>query len=175
MEPKLIFDQRLKCPICGMDTLLAKDYLYDAGEVGEMVLSNWECENCHYRYRDVKPYEHSHPKRLELSVENEEDLNIIVYRSPFGNLIIPELSIEVISKDVSQGSFTTVEGILDEILENLGSLCDNGRCQDIKNAKDGKKKFTLIIEDTSGTSFIKSKKTKITQLLSLSPELQPSS
>lgn len=172
MEPKLIFEAKLKCPVCGNETLIARDYLYDAGEVGKLVLSNWECTSCNYKFRDVKPYETSEPKTLEFVVEKEEDLNVMVYRSPFAIVKIPELGIEIYPANASQGILSTVEGILEDFLENLGSLCQENDCHDVYEAKEGKRKFTLIIEDPSGLSFIKSEKVKITRSLSLS-QTQP--
>ncbi|MFP3162423.1 MAG: ZPR1 zinc finger domain-containing protein [Acidianus hospitalis] len=172
MEPKLIFEAKLKCPVCGNETLIARDYLYDAGEVGKLVLSNWECTSCNYKFRDVKPYETREPKTLEFVVEKEEDLNVMVYRSPFAIVKIPELGIEIYPEDASQGILSTVEGILEDFLENLGSLCQEKDCYDVYEAKEGKRKFTLIIEDSSGLSFIKSEKVKVTRSLSLS-QTQP--
>ncbi|MQL55824.1 ZPR1 zinc finger domain-containing protein [Acidianus ambivalens] len=172
MEPKLIFEAKLKCPVCGNETLIARDYLYDAGEVGKLVLSNWECTSCNYKFRDVKPYETREPKTLEFVVEKEEDLNVMVYRSPFAIVKIPELGIEIYPSDASQGILSTVEGILEDFLENLGSLCQENDCHDVYEAKEGKRKFTLIIEDSSGLSFIKSEKVKVTRSLSLS-QTQP--
>lgn len=168
MEPKLISELRLKCPVCGKESLVARDYLYEAENVGKLVLSNWQCESCNYNFRDVKPYEVQEPKKIELKVERESDLNILVFRSPFATLILPELGIEIYSKDASQGLLSTVEGLLEDILDHLGNLCDENNCKDIHDAKNGKIPFTLIIEDPSGTSFVKSEKAKISQLLSLS-------
>nr|WP_205760738.1 ZPR1 zinc finger domain-containing protein [Acidianus sulfidivorans] len=168
MEPKLISELKLKCPVCGKETLIARDYLYEAENVGKLILSNWTCENCNYTFRDVKPYETREPKKFEFRVEDISDLNVLVFRSPFATLYIPELGIEVYPQNASQGLISTIEGVLEDILEYLGSLCNNDNCKDIYDAKEGKIPFTLIIEDPSGTSFIKSEKVKITQLLSLS-------
>jgi len=169
MEPKLIFEEKLKCPICGKNTLIAKDYLYESKNTGKLILSNWVCSNCSYNYRDVKPYETYTPKKIELKIENENDLNTLVYRSAFASMFIPELDVEVTPMAGSQGIISTVEGLIEAIIDNLGSLCDENNCKSLYKAKNGELTFTLIIEDPSGLSFIKSEKAKITQLLSLSP------
>lgn len=168
MEPKLISEAKLKCPVCGNETLIARDYLYEAENVGRLVLSNWSCESCNYVFRDVKPYETREPKRIELKVQNDSDLRVLVFRSPFATVIIPELGLEIYAKDASQGLLSTVEGLLEDVLDNLGSLCGENNCKDIYDAKEGKIPFTLIIEDPSGTSFVKSEKARVTPLLSLS-------
>ncbi|BBG28062.1 ZPR1 zinc finger domain-containing protein [Sulfuracidifex tepidarius] len=155
----------MKCPICGNDTLDAKDYLYEVPEEGKVVLSNWECSSCGYKFRDVKPYESSEPKRLELLVEDENDMSSLVYRSSFAKVYIPELDFEAEPLN-GAGAVTTVRGLLEIFLDQIGNLMDT---QDIREAMDGKMKFTLIIEDGSGLSFIKNEKTKVTRFLSPSP------
>ncbi len=155
----------MKCPICRNETLDAKDYLYEVPEEGKVVLSNWECSSCGYKFRDVKPYESSEPKRLELVVENEEDMASLVYRSSFAKVYIPELGFEAEPLNGS-GAVTTVRGLLEIFLDQIGNLMDT---HDLREAMEGKRAFTLVIEDGSGLSFIKNEKTKVTQSLSLFP------
>lgn len=166
MEPILIFREVIKCPVCGNETLEAKDYLYEVPEAGKITLSNWECSSCGYKYRDVKPYEVAEPKRIELSVENDDDLTSIVYRSSFAKVIIPELGFEVEPLN-GTGTITTVRGLIEVFLDEIGDLMDT---RDLKDAMEGKRKFTLVIEDTSGLSFVKNVKAKVTQFLSPSPQ-----
>jgi zinc finger protein len=59
---------------------------------------------------------------------------------------------------------TTIEGILEIILDQLGDSCKEEKCKKLEDAKNGKIPFTLIINDESGLSFIQSEKVKITQL-----------
>jgi len=165
LEPYLIYRETLKCPVCGNDTLDAKDYLYDIPEAGKIVMSNWECSSCGYRFRDVKPYESSEPKRIELFVENDDDMSSILYRSSFARISIPELGFEVEPLN-GIGVITTVRGLIEVFLDQIGNLMDT---QDLREALEGKRKFTLIIDDTSGLSFIKNEKAKVTRPLSPSP------
>ncbi|WP_338603485.1 ZPR1 zinc finger domain-containing protein [Sulfolobus tengchongensis] len=157
-EPKIIFEELLICPVCKTKSLKAIDYLYDAHDAGKLVLSNWYCENCGYRFRDVKPYETREPKIIELKIENENDLKTIIYRSAFAKIIIPELGIEIEPAGVSQGYISTVEGVLEILLDEVGGYCDEECENRIKKAMEGKITFTLIIEDEAGLSFIKSEK-----------------
>ncbi|WP_069284733.1 ZPR1 zinc finger domain-containing protein [Saccharolobus sp. A20] len=164
-EPKLLFEETLTCPVCKKNTLHARDYLYEVPIAGMLILSNWVCENCGYRFRDVKPYETNKPKLIKYKVENKDDLKTIVYRSPFGKIIIPELELEIEPASASQGYITTVEGILEIVLDQIESYCDDNCMNMINNAMDGKISFTLMIEDESGLSFIKSDKAKIEELV----------
>lgn len=144
--------------------MIVREYLYEAPNVGRLELSVWECQSCGYRLRDVKPLEFLTPIKLELKVEKEEDLGTIVYRSAFADIIIPELEIEVTAGEAYQGVLTTIEGILEIILDQLGDNCEEEKCKKLEDAKNGKIPFTLIINDESGLSFIQSEKVKITQL-----------
>ncbi|MEJ2770516.1 MULTISPECIES: ZPR1 zinc finger domain-containing protein [unclassified Stygiolobus] len=164
MEPQLLYEGKHKCPICHADQMIIREYLYEAPNVGKLELSVWECQSCGYRLRDVKPLEFLTPIKLELKVEKEEDLGTIVYRSASADIIIPELEIEVTAGEAYQGVLTTIEGILEIILDQLGDNCKEEKCKKLEDAKNGKIPFTLIINDESGLSFIQSEKVKITQL-----------
>lgn len=144
--------------------MIIREYLYEAPKVGKLELSVWECQSCGFRLRDVKPLEFLTPIKLEFKVEKEEDLRTFVYRSAFADIIIPELEIEVTAGEAYQGVLTTVEGILEIILDQIGGNCEGDKCKKIEDAKNGKLPFTLIIIDESGLSFIQSEKVKITQL-----------
>ncbi|MFP3064206.1 MAG: ZPR1 zinc finger domain-containing protein [Sulfolobus sp.] len=163
-EPKLVYEGKHICPICKNNSLVVKEYIYNAPHVGELELSVWECESCGFRVRDVRPIDSLKPIRLELRVENKNDLNTILYRSAYANIIIPELGIEVLAGETYQGVITTVEGILEIILDQMGSNCEGTeKCKEIEMAKNGEIPFTLMIEDESGLSFIRSEKAKVTQ------------
>lgn len=144
--------------------MIIREYLYDAPNVGKLELSVWECQNCGYRLRDVKPLEFLTPIKLELRVEKEEDLGTVVYRSAFANIVIPELEIEVTAGEAYQGVLTTVEGVLEIIIDQLGENCEGEKCKKLEEAKNGRIPFTLIINDESGLSFIQSEKVRITRL-----------
>lgn len=96
---------------------------------GKLLLSNWECNECHFLYRDVKPYETNEPMELSLLVSTDEDLSSIVYRSAFATLTIPELGVEVQPGSAYQGTVTTVRGLLEIIIDNVGSLCKKKNCE----------------------------------------------
>ncbi|BFH73625.1 ZPR1 zinc finger domain-containing protein [Sulfurisphaera javensis] len=162
-EPKLLYEGKHVCPMCHKETLIIREYAYDAPKVGKLELSVWECENCGFRVRDVKPIEFLSPIRLEYKVEKEEDLNTIIYRSAFANVFIPELGVEITASTAYQGVLSTIEGILEIIIDQIEE-CNEETCKELFEAKEGKRKFTLIIEDPSGLSFIQSDKVIIKKL-----------
>jgi len=161
---KLLYEGKHICPVCSNNSMWIRQYSYEAPKAGVLLLMVFECESCGYRIRDVKPFEEGKPIKIILKVENEEDLRSILYRSPYANVIIPELGVEALSKEAYQGVITTVEGLLEILLDNMGELCENNGCQDIEKAKKGELPFTLIIEDQSGLSYVESKKASVTQL-----------
>lgn len=165
-EPKLLYEGKHTCPVCHKDTLLIREYLYDAQKVGRLELSVWECESCGYKVRDIKPFETLTPLRLELKVSSKDDLSVFVYRSAFASVMIPELGIEVTAGTAYQGVITTVEGLLEIIIDQVEE-CNENTCKEIFEAKEGKREFTLIVEDPSGLSFIQSEKVLIKKIESI--------
>ncbi|WP_432517999.1 ZPR1 zinc finger domain-containing protein [Saccharolobus islandicus] len=163
--PKVIFEETLLCPVCKSKTFKAIEYLYDTPHAGKLILSNWYCENCGYRFRDVKPYESREPKVIEMRIENENDLRTIIYRSAFAKITIPELGIEIEPAGMSQGYISTIEGVLEIILDKVGDFCDKECENKIRLAMEGKIKFTLVLEDELGLSFIKSEKATVKPLI----------
>ncbi|MEM0130651.1 MAG: ZPR1 zinc finger domain-containing protein [Saccharolobus sp.] len=163
-QPTIIFEETIVCPVCKKNSLKARDYLYEAPNAGKLVLSNWTCEECGYRFRDVKPYESKEPKKIILEINSEEDLKTIIYRSAFAKIVIPELDVEIEPAGASQGYITTIEGIFEILLDQLGSNCNDECTKMIRSAMEVKTPYTIILEDESGLSFIKSEKAKIVYL-----------
>ena len=101
-----------------------------------------------------------------LKVSNENDLKSKIYRSPTGELEIPELDLKVDPGPSADFYYTNVEGILFrfeqavEIYHN--SLDDNhpekseirDTLEDLQKAMKGQLKFTLKITDPTGGSYI---------------------
>jgi zinc finger protein len=104
------------------------------------------------------------------------DLNSRVVRSTSGTIRIPELGIDVEPGSISESYITNVEGVLDRIL-NVVMTATNWSVEEpekhslgldiqqaLRDAMDGKKELTLIIEDPLGNSAIISEKAKCRQL-----------
>jgi zinc finger protein len=138
-------------------------YLYEIPVEGKIIILVGECSTCGYRHRDVFPAEQKNPMKIELPVETEEDLESFVFRSYSADVEIPELGIEVVAGALYQGVITTVRGLLETFLTALGSNCGD-KCNEIMEAMEGKRKFTLIIKDKSGLSYVLNKKAKVTPL-----------
>ena len=132
----------------------------------EIIISCFKCDVCGYKTTDVKGGGGISEKgtKLTLKVEKNEDLNRDVFKSETSKIIIPEIGFE--SSDGSLGSmYTTIEGIIEKLIENLKNMPfgtgDSKMSNDIDNfikkleeIKELKKKFTIIIDDPLSNSFI---------------------
>ncbi len=164
MMPVLIYEETLQCPICKRDTLKHSEYVYDSGPGGVLNITVFSCSNCGFNEKFVKPFEESKPIEIRFEVKSEDDLNVLVYRSPTAQLEIPELGISTEPGELYQGIITTVEGLLEDIIDTIGDFCDEECIKKLQDAKEGKIKFTIVLQDPSGLSFVRSEKAIVTQL-----------
>ena len=155
------------CPMCGRRELVVEDYLYEMPLVGKVLISVGKCKNCNYKHNDIKAAESHGPQKISLEVSKPEDLGILVIRSSSATIKIPDLGVEITPGPAAQGFITTIEGVLDRILEVLDVMKKDPevkkeevkeRERKILEAKKGKRKITLIIEDPNGVSRIISDK-----------------
>lgn len=133
----------------------------------EVILMSFECEHCGYKNNEIQSGGQFEEKgvRIVLNVKSSVDLNRQVCKSDYTSIRIPELDFEIPSQS-QKGEITTVEGIIDRSIEALEQDQPRRREEDPENA--GKidefikklqllkedLKFTMIIEDVSGNSFV---------------------
>ena len=132
----------------------------------EIIISCFKCDECGYKTTEVNGGGGISEKGTKyiLSVESEEDLNRDVFKSETSKICIPEIGFE--SDEGSMGSlFTTVEGIIDKVCDQLyntpfstgDSSINNELTEFIKKLRDLqqlKQKFTFILDDPVSNSFI---------------------
>jgi zinc finger protein len=149
----------------------------------QVVIMSTACEHCGYRSNEVKTGGEVPEKgrRITLKVQTKEDLYRDILKSESAVLSCPELQLRV-EPGTMGGRFTTVEGILTQIRRDLRSQAfglEDGDAQapsdggdsmteDSKQAWDtffaslteaieGKKAFTLILEDPLASSYVQSR------------------
>lgn len=163
-EPRLISEEKGACPACGSKSFTIKVYYYKIPLVNDILITSYKCDNCGYRSSDVTAVNHDEPAKYILTVDNVEDLSALVVKTSKAILKIPELGIEIYPGPAACGYITTVDGVLERVLDVLPSECDE-KCQQKKNkiikAINGQVKFTLILEDHYGGSAIVYKKEKV--------------
>jgi len=168
------FVTRTSCPLCH-EELIINWQGDDIPYFGEVMHISSRCE-CGFRFTDTLILAQRDPVRYELKLECMGDLNSRVVRSTSGTIRIPELGIDVEPGSVSESYITNVEGVLDRIL-NVVMTATNWSVEEpekyslgldiqqaLRDAMDGKKELTLIIEDPLGNSAIISEKAKCRQL-----------
>lgn len=129
------------------------------------------CESCGHRTNEVKSGGGIEPEgvRIEVTITGKEDFSRDLLKSETCDMEIPELELEV-GPTILGGRFTTVEGIIAAIKEQLStSTAFTGDSSDtetvnrmntfiaqLEEVLDGQKKVTLILDDPAGNSYVQS-------------------
>lgn len=163
-EEVLIFPGN--CPSCRLplDTHMKKvtiPYFKD------IMLMSTNCEQCGYKDNEVKSGGNisERGKKITLKVEDADDLSRDILKSDTCGLSIPEIDL-VLQPGTLGGRFTTVEGILEQIYEELSEkvFTDSATGDDafvkflasLKSIKSAEKPFTLILDDPLANSYLQS-------------------
>ena len=99
-----------------------------------------------------------------MSVKTPEDLNRDLYKSDTAKFSIPELDFDMGAGTLGS-VFTTVEGLLDKLVMELdeknpfqGDSAQNKiynvTITKLRELKDGKKPFTLVLDDAADNCFV---------------------
>ncbi|KAF7977618.1 hypothetical protein HWV62_3242 [Athelia sp. TMB] len=157
------------CSSCGspLDTLMKKvviPYFKD------ILIMSTNCDKCGYRDNEVKSGSaiSERGKRITLKVEDREDLSRDILKSETCGLTIPEIDL-VLQPGTLGGRFTTLEGILEQVFEELSEkvfvgdsakvdLNDRKTFEDflknLKEVKNAERPFTLIVDDPLANSYV---------------------
>eukprot|EP01083_Nonionella_stella_P031572 86458_1 len=136
----------------------------------ECVLMVSECTHCNYRDAEVKPGGgvSALGKRVILNVVSPDDLKRDLLKSDSAGISIPELDFEMVSGTLG-GKYTTVEGILQNIYDQLASTMrfasGDSAVPDEKTKYEKflksfaeiqscSRPYTLILDDPLGNAFI---------------------
>lgn len=133
----------------------------------EVIIMATVCDTCGNRTNEVKSGGGIEPCgiRIEVDVKNKTDLCRDLLKSETCHLRIPQLELEV-GPSALGGRFTTVEGLLIAIKEQLGEniFRDSQKQEDkiqfssfleqFDHIIQGKKMVTLILDDPAGNSYI---------------------
>ena len=145
----------------------------------EIVISAFECPHCGWKNNEVQSASSicDKGKRITLKVEKEEDMNRHIVLSEYAAVRIPELDFEIPPK-TAKGQLTTTEGLVGQIITNLGSFLE------VEGLVDEQKKaiiefiskarslfdshsFSLVLDDITGNSYIEKYKFLHVYLLAL--------
>ncbi|KAM0734611.1 Zinc finger protein ZPR1 [Formica fusca] len=137
----------------------------------EVVIMATLCESCGHKTNEVKSGGGIEPQgvKIEVMVTGKEDFNRDLLKSETCDMEIPEFELEV-GPAALGGRFTTVEGIITAIKEQLSSsTAFTGDSSDLETGKrmetfiahlgeilDGQRKVTLVLDDPAGNSYVQS-------------------
>ncbi|KAH9935888.1 zf-ZPR1-domain-containing protein [Epithele typhae] len=154
------------CSSCGhpSDTLVKK---VNIPYFKDILIMSTSCDKCGYRDNEVKSGAaiSEQGKRITLEVEDREDLSRDILKSETCGLSIPDIEL-VLQAGTLGGRFTTLEGILDQVYEELsekvfasGDAVDDGHAfenflKKLKAVKNAEHPFTLILDDPLANSHL---------------------
>ncbi|XP_065055965.1 zinc finger protein ZPR1-like [Rhopilema esculentum] len=136
----------------------------------EVIIMATNCDKCGYRTNEVKSGGGVEPcgVKITLKMTDASDLNRDVLKSETCQVMIPELDFEVGSGSIG-GRFTTVEGLLTSIKEQLETSCpfftgDSAVSDSKQQMKEfvgkldqiiqGENFVTIVLDDPVGNSYI---------------------
>ncbi|XP_017885590.1 zinc finger protein ZPR1-like [Ceratina calcarata] len=137
----------------------------------EVVIMATVCESCGHRTNEVKSGGGIEPLgvKIEVTVAGREDFNRDLLKSETCHMQVPELELEIGPATLG-GRFTTVEGILVAIKEQLSTSTaftgdsSNPETKErmetfisqLSEVLEGKRDVTLVLDDPTGNSYVQS-------------------
>lgn len=136
----------------------------------DVIIMSTVCEHCGYKSNEVKTGGAVPEKgrKVTLKVTEADDMSRDILKSESCGLTIPELNLDL-NPGTLGGRFTTIEGLLTQVYEELQSKVFTGQSDSMDNstknnwdvflarlqqAIDGEIKFTVIMEDPMAGSYI---------------------
>ncbi|KAI2631783.1 ZPR1 zinc-finger domain-containing protein [Xylaria nigripes] len=170
--PDQVYEFPATCPGC-MHPCTTRMTMVDIPHFKAVVLMSTSCTDCGYKSNDVKTGGEIPElgKRITLKVESAEDLARDILKSETCALECPELNLQV-NPGTLGGRFTTVEGLLTQIRNDLhsqifetgsgggDSLAANEKqtwtqfFESLDAAVKGEKPFTIILSDPLASSYV---------------------
>jgi len=156
------------CPACSAPGEL-RSVLTKIPHFKEVVIMAFTCDKCGYRSNEVHPggsYT-DHGTKVTLRVKSPDDMSRSLLKSDTCTMTFPEIDLEL-GPGTLGSRFTTVEGMIDEILASflsnpfiVGDSAEDDQKQrlekltkSLKSFKTGKVPFTLIMDDPMSNSHI---------------------
>ena len=155
------------CPACKDGNIVINKIIYDLPDKDKMLILKFKCNRCEFEKNDIILLTtRMDAGIISLKITEENDLKSKIYRSPTGNLEIPELDLKVEPGPSAEFYYTNVEGILLRFERAVSIYLDNledddpekseikETLNDLQKAMKGQLEFTLKIADPSGGSYI---------------------
>ncbi|RWS11630.1 zinc finger protein ZPR1-like protein [Dinothrombium tinctorium] len=131
----------------------------------DVIIMATNCEACGKKTNEIKSGAGIEEKgvRITKKIQNEDDLKLDVVRSDTCTILIPEIELEVSFS--SNGRYTTVEGVIENIKEQLresnpfvsgdsAAIDMQQKLEKVLQKMNNLIGLTLILDDPTGNSFI---------------------
>jgi zinc finger protein len=176
--PDQVYQFPASCPGC-MHPCTTNMTMVDIPHFRQVVLMNTSCDDCGYKSNDVKTGGEvpEKGKKIKVHVSKPEDLARDILKSESCALECPELNLSV-NPGTLGGRFTTVEGLLTQVRDDLrnqifqvdgasgqgagDSLTGDDRVkwdgffEGLDAAIKGEREFTIILVDPMASSYVQS-------------------
>jgi len=163
-DPPVEFRTKIACPSCGEDLYFIY-YRTKISYENAIEIETYFCKKCLYKSTTTIPLDILEEKKISLRIHKYSDLRTVIYRSQEASVEIPEFGIRIDPGENSQGGITTIEGVLQDVLEKLDLFSipgeDSEKLVKLRTTIEGilggdGHSFTLIIDDPLGKSRINS-------------------
>lgn len=180
------------CSACGKEGFI-KMHACNIPHFQETIIMAFKCDYCGYKSNEIKAGGAIPPKgkRIVLKVEEEDDLKRDLLKSSSASLEIPELELELAPGTLG-GFFTSVEGLLEMLKRELGSLPQavfesgdsagvnesihegglKGFVVRIERLITGKHPFTVILDDPMNCIYIQNPRDHLPPPDNIDPRLE---
>ncbi len=169
IKPDEVHTFPASCPSCRI-TCETRMRLVDIPHFKEVIIMSTVCDHCGYKSNEVKTGGEipSTGRKITLRVEDAEDLARDILKSESCAMSVPELNLQLHPGTLG-GRFTTIEGLIRQVKEELferiySSQSDSMEAekrekwevffQGLQDALDGKRKFTIILNDPLAASYM---------------------
>ncbi len=153
------------CPLCGKPALRVTYVRYNIPGLGDAILISGRCRACGYMHFDLEPVSYRKPVRIRYVVDSPDDVYVRVIRSKYAWIKIPELGIEVKPGPLARAFISNIEGLIEYVKEGIQRMIVLEQDEEVRRraqevikaldeAKEGKRKITIVIEDPMGLSAI---------------------
>jgi zinc finger protein len=157
------------CSVCSTEGTV-KSCTLNIPHFKEIVIISFHCESCGYRNGEVMVGGEvsACARKITLHCTNERDLTRELLKSETASVKIPECGLDLLPGTLG-GKFSTVEGLVDDIIKSLEERNPFARGGDssespnevfltliseLKTYKSGVKRFTMVMDDALANSYI---------------------
>ncbi len=165
-EPKEVLQFKESCFSCTERGLLNM-VVSHIPHFKEVIVMAFNCDHCGYRTSEVKAGGaiSKTGTRISLKVTGPHDMSRDLLKSETASVHIPEIELEITEGSLG-GRFTTIEGLIHTLREQLGAMKGVGGEYAIEKGpfqlflerlevlESGEEPFTIIVDDPVSNSFI---------------------